>query len=108
MTEHQAVAACVLLALLAVWLWSYFIVAVCLALRGQVRRQVMKIKCCDCGTTVISCDLDAETKLSLCVECWSKIPSAVIIERSKDHGKRGHEAEAHEAIVSALTRFIEQ
>ena len=66
-----------------------------------------RIKCCDCGTTVLSCDSNAETKLSLCSACWTRIPSAVIIERSKDHEKRGHEAEAKAALVSSLTQFVE-
>jgi hypothetical protein len=66
----------------------------------------MKINCCDCGTTVINCDLDAVTKLSLCVDCWSKLPAAVIIARSKEHATQGHAVEAHAALVSSLTRFV--
>ena len=49
-----------------------------------------RIKCCDCGTVLVCCDTDAETKLSLCLSCWQRLPQSVIVQRSREHETVAH------------------
>lgn len=49
-----------------------------------------KTRCCDCHTELLCCDFDAANKLSLCLGCWSKLPTATIVKRSHEHDKDGH------------------
>lgn len=50
------------------------------------------IQCCDCGTTLVCVDVDAETKLALCSACWRAIEAAVIVWRARQHAEHGHTA----------------
>ncbi len=58
-----------------------------------------RIWCCDCGTELVCCDPDATTKLALCSGCWTRLPAAVIVERSKAHNRM---------VVRRIRKLIEE